>query len=276
MLEAHVLQARRNSSLYGPVPSRSAPPMDDYRATRLDLSPGRALYASLSEFQFRRYTPLRVSPAGEVNMKSARDWGRSRAVSPPSHRDCVEAIVCHVDRAYKNIHDWQHFVRPRPPPTPPPPPSGPSLATYDRRSTTARSPPPQVQLAFPCWSLFERYPRAAHYLDIHPTRFKRVAGSGGDMVSTWNPWIAALNAQYSRAGVRFLSEPNQARDATHLRNFLWAEVRPSPHGRTVRCADALRRAFAAGQRQAMRVGREHDRGDRRLRMGRAEWRRAFT
>ena len=216
VLEARVLLARRNSSLYGPVPSRSAPPMDDYRATRLDLSPGRALYASLSEFQFRRYTPLRVSPAGEVNMMSARDWARYPVVPPPSHRDCVEAIVCHVDRAYKNIHDWQHFVRPRPSPAPPPPPSGPSLATHDRRSNTARPTPPQVQLAFPCWSLFERYPRAAHYLDIHPTRFKRAAG---DKMATWRPWIAALNAQYARAGVRFLSDPSQARDAAYLLSF---------------------------------------------------------
>ena len=216
VLEARVLLARRNSSLYGPVPSRSAPPMDDYRATRLDLSPGRALYASLSEFQFRRYTPLRVSPAGEVNMLSVRDWGRSRAVSPPSHRDCVEAIVCHVDRAYRNIFEWQHFVRPRPSPTPPSAPPGPSLATFDPRGKTTRPPSSQVQLAFPCWSLFERYPRAAHYLDIHPTRFKRAAG---DKMATWRPWIAALNAQYARAGVRFLSDPSQARDAAYLLSF---------------------------------------------------------
>ena len=153
-LEAEVLLAMSSRMLYGPGPRASAP-MEDYRATRLQLSPGRALYASLDEFEFRHYSASKAAPPVRVAPGAA----------------CVRRLICHVDRHYPKLLKWQHYV----------------------------------QVAFPCWSLFRRFPTAQHYLDVHATRSPDGAA--------WQPWIAALNAQFARAGVRLLHDPNGTRFA---------------------------------------------------------------
>ena len=128
--------------------------MDDFRATRLVLSPGRPLFASLDEFEFRPY-------------KSSTAKSSASASSKPA---CVENLVCHIDRSYTNIGKWQHYV----------------------------------QLAFPCWSLFQRFPDAKHYLDIHP-KYAPPKGMDKGAGKHWQSWIKQLNKQFQQANIQFLA-----------------------------------------------------------------------
>eukprot|EP00316_Scyphosphaera_apsteinii_P022907 CAMPEP_0119301942 /NCGR_PEP_ID=MMETSP1333-20130426/3634_1 /TAXON_ID=418940 /ORGANISM="Scyphosphaera apsteinii, Strain RCC1455" /LENGTH=1179 /DNA_ID=CAMNT_0007304155 /DNA_START=97 /DNA_END=3637 /DNA_ORIENTATION=- len=148
------LQAKPSKKSRDNSPAKS--PSDDYRATKLMLSPGRSLFATLGEFEFRHYN------------STWADVARTPAVSL-SPTACVERLVCHIDRSYKNLHRWQHYV----------------------------------QLVFPCWSLFQRFPKAMWYLDIHPNIAAPIEGNK-EVGKPWQSWISQLNDQFLAANIQFL------------------------------------------------------------------------
>jgi hypothetical protein len=144
-VEAKVLQAMADQQ--DKTMPLSKPPMDDYRFTKLVLSPGRQLYGTIKNFKFRPFF-------------GAED--KILVADKDQNRTCVDHIVCHMDAYYRNIIFWQHYVL----------------------------------LAFPCWSLFQRYPNATHYVDLNFTR----ATTG----KPWEPWIQQLHDYLRKGGVRFL------------------------------------------------------------------------
>ena len=170
-LEKRVLSAMLDSDLYGPSPSAALGStenfsvVDDYRVTRLRLSPGRPLFAALGEFEFR--------PLPRLSLLS-RLLARSRPAQLVPESSCVERLVCSVDRYYEHLEKWQHYV----------------------------------QKLFPCWSLFQRFPHAKHYVELD----SKIAPSGRE----WHSWIAQLNAAFAAANVTFLPRGAKAFDSRAL------------------------------------------------------------
>ena len=170
-LEKRVLSAMLDSDLYGPSPSAALGStenfsvVDDYRVTRLRLSPGRPLFAALGEFEFR--------PLPRLSLLS-RLLARSRPAQLVPESSCVERLVCSVDRYYEHLEKWQHYV----------------------------------QKLFPCWSLFQRFPHAKHYVELD----SKIAPSGRE----WHSWIAQLNAAFAAANVTFLPRGAKTFDSRAL------------------------------------------------------------
>eukprot|EP00592_Proboscia_alata_P005695 CAMPEP_0194368850 /NCGR_PEP_ID=MMETSP0174-20130528/17083_1 /TAXON_ID=216777 /ORGANISM="Proboscia alata, Strain PI-D3" /LENGTH=379 /DNA_ID=CAMNT_0039145423 /DNA_START=128 /DNA_END=1267 /DNA_ORIENTATION=- len=76
-------------------------PMDDYRASRLQLSPGRPLFATFDDFLILSYKDTKVFPE--------KDFANITSTFSPS-KSRVKRLVCHIDRSYANLRKWQHYI----------------------------------------------------------------------------------------------------------------------------------------------------------------------
>ena len=212
----HALEKRGDS-----ITPIAKEPMDDVRVTKLQLSPGRPLYATLDDFDFLPYfgnerwshesTPSPI-PLQERN-------GTSALIPVPSQSN-VERLVCHIDRSYINLKKWQHYI----------------------------------QMAAPCWSLFQRYPDAKHFIDLNMEtsplsirQQKKIRQSEKEIKpQEWASWILVLNRYFYKEGVHFIDEKYLKKSETYAKDWIastqlklieeghgWAD--PSGEGPLVNC-----------------------------------------
>jgi len=147
-----------------------------YRATRFELSPDRPLFSSLKHFTFQPVVLIKSPDSYDAESEWIDLWNSMSAEkrkhdpsssSSSSHvPKCMERIICHVNREYRNIMAWQHYMH----------------------------------FAFPCWSLFRRFPNAKeHIINVGQTKNWKF--------KAWHGWIESLHEYFAKAGIRFETDP---------------------------------------------------------------------
>lgn len=161
-----------------------------YKPTRFELSPDRPLYATMNDYKFR---PITFD-------KSTQDtawidlWNRAEkqevSLSSPSdilkHTKCTKeqiTLTCHVDRTYRNISSWQHYMH----------------------------------LLFPCWSIIRRFEehddvrlnvKSSSFINLDPERHHYPPTKDKKSIP-WQDWSLNQNKYYQKYGIKFLSVPFQ-------------------------------------------------------------------
>jgi len=200
-VEERVLKALSKRNGRQAIDKPAEEPMSDFRASKFFLSPGRPLYSSMGDFEFRHWKEDGSSPQTWIQY-----WKQSQEIT--LNRDTVEStkrIVCHVQRGYGTIQKWQHYM----------------------------------QLLFPCYSMLLRFPNAQERIvALHPTQAIDPDTKKTSSEQTWSGWVTKLNEYYQLDGIQFADDPQQFLKNKNKTNDLIAfaglnnigEGRPDPEG----------------------------------------------